>query len=137
MKKKVVSNEVYYYLRGRARGPAPKGMKKEQQNGPPLITVCLSQLPDDTICQGVAICGSKDAPSKKEGRRIARNYMLKAVGTKKSSSYVRRGEADEVCFEVGRDFTFHSFFDLRPTIYEQALLDKNVERRNNSEVSNM
>lgn len=137
MKQKVNSNEVYYYLRGGAKGPAPKGMKKEKQNGPPLITVCLSQLPDGTVCQGVAICSPKDAPNKKEGRRIARNYMLKARGTKKTSDLINRDEAHKVIEEVRDAFIHHAFFDLHPTPYERALLNKNIERRNNNEVPDM
>ena len=129
MKQEANTNEVYYYLRGRARGPAPKGMKKEKQNGPPLITVCLSQLSDGTICQGVAICSPRDAPEKKEGRRVARNYMLKARGTKKSSGEVYRGETYNVCAEVGCAFIYHSFFDLKPDDYQQALLNKLQEGR--------
>lgn len=124
MKKKANTNEVYYYLRGRARGPAPKGMKKEKQNGPPLITVCLSQLPDGTVCQGVAICSPKEAPEKKEGRRIARNYMLKARGTKKWGSLVNRGEAYDVTREANVHFVYHSFYGLKPDDYQQALLNK-------------
>lgn len=123
MKQKVNANEVYYYLRGKARGPAPKGMKKKKQNGPPLVTVCLSQLPDGIVCQGVAICSPKDAPSKKEGRRIARNYMLKARGIKKSSVRINREEPDTVAKETGYSFIYHSFFDLKPDDYERGLLD--------------
>ena len=117
-------NEVYYYLRGKARGPAPKGMKKKEQNGPPLITVCLSQLSDGTVCQGVAICSPKDAPNKKEGRRIARNYMLKERGTKKWGSPVNRDEAYGVKREADAHFVYHSFYGLQPDEYQQALLDK-------------
>ena len=124
MEKKVNANEVYYYLRGKAKGPAPKGMKKQEQNGPPLITVCLSQLPDGTVCQGVAICSPKDAPNKKEGRRIARNYMLKARGTKRRDDPVNRGEAYNVTCETGKHFMYHSFFGLIPDDYQRALLNK-------------
>lgn len=124
MKQKANRNEVYYYLRGTAKGPAPKGMKKKKQNGPPLITVCLSQLPNGTVCQGVAICSPKDAPNKKEGRRIARNYMLKARGTKKIKDPVKREEAYVITCEIGNSFMYHSFFGLIPDEYQQALLDK-------------
>ncbi len=117
-------NEVYYYLRGKPTGPAPKGMKKEVQNGPPLITVCLCQLPDGTVCQGVAICSPKDAPNKKEGRRIARNYMLKARGTRKTSDLVTRDEACETTGKFGYPHAYHSCFDVKPTKYEQVLLRK-------------
>lgn len=124
MEKKVNTNEVYYYLRGKAKGPAPKRMRKEKQNGPPLVTVCLSQLPDGTVCQGVAICSPRDIPNKKEGRRIARNYMLKALGTKKTGDPVQRDEAGAVGIAVGKLFRCHSFFNLNPSDYGIALLNK-------------
>ncbi len=128
MEKKGNTNEVYYYLRGTAKSPAPKGMKKEKQNGPPLITVCVSQLPDGTLCRGIAICSPKDAPSKKEGRRIARNYMLKARGTKKTDIIIKRHEAISISNKVQAFFMFHSGFAVPPTNREKAMLYKDLRK---------
>lgn len=113
------SNEIYYYIRGEAKGKPPKGMKKTEQNGPPIITVCISPLEDGYVCRGIAICSSKDMPNKKEGRRIARNYMLRAKGIKKSSKYIsgRKDTETDVPY-----FLFHSIYQGSTTMLEDKLL---------------
>lgn len=123
--KQRAGKEIYYYLRGEATGRPPKGMKKEKQNGPPLITVCIRQLPDGKICRGVAICSGKDIPNKKEGRRVARNYMLKAAGVKKTDIRIKRMGILPLIWNTTKEiFPFHSYYDEFPNSVETKILRK-------------
>ena len=68
----------YYYIYD-----SPDGRKTFGAN--PIATVCLAVDRDGAVVRGTAICSPADQFSRKEGRRIARNRVLKAMGQRASS----------------------------------------------------
>ena len=99
--------EYYYYHRDEANVP--------------LITVCLLK-DSDVVAKGTSICSPLDSPCKKEGRRIARNKALKALGTKKNGDETIRGRAFDVMDDVGIFIPYKSVYRPRLSEFEERLL---------------
>uniref|UniRef100_A0A6H1ZSL4 Uncharacterized protein n=1 Tax=viral metagenome TaxID=1070528 RepID=A0A6H1ZSL4_9ZZZZ len=116
-------HEFYYYLR--------------DDNHNPIGTVCIKKK-DGEIARGLTILNSNDRIDKKEGRRWARKYVDKALGTKMTGLPISREEVVEKLdrlyehnsqlpiTETENRFilTYKSVFEPILTSYEYRLLTK-------------
>jgi hypothetical protein len=72
---------------------------------------------DGNIGRGKAICSPNDNPCKKEGRKYARDYALRALGTKSTSMPVTNKKALDIVGKLPLDDYIVLFFN------KQRLLD--------------
>ena len=110
----------YYYYRNDKRAP--------------IISVCLIKEGDE-IARGVTVRSSLDILRKKEGRRWARKYAKRALGSKRSSEPINRPEVlDVISTALDPDknhvirtkdahiFDYKSAYEPILTTFEQRLL---------------
>jgi len=123
MKNNKIKDEYYFYLRDR--------------NHHPIITVCIKRK-DGEIARGLSILNSSDKIDKGEGRRWARRYADKALGTKCTNYPIQKTEALQVLervYEYGSLYPIvetenaficnhKSVYDPMLTLYEYRLLTK-------------
>ena len=121
--KKKMKDEYYYFLRDKSNNP--------------IITICI-KMKDGDIARGLTILNSCDKISKKEGRRWARKYADKALGTKRTDLPIKKEETLNklrmvyeynnqlpVIFTENKTICSHkSVFDPILTSYEYRLLTK-------------
>ena len=112
--------EYYYYCR--------------DKDNVPLVTVCLMRQ-DEIVVRGVSICSPLDSPCKKEGKRIARNKALKALGLKKTGDEIKRDRAVKMIYNVtdkGKNNSticpFKSVYNPALNIFEQKILSIGLEK---------
>ena len=105
--------EYYYYCR--------------DKDNIPLITVCLIRQ-DGIITKGVSICSPLDSPYKKQGRRIARNKALKALGKKKTGDKVNRTVAVNIIYRVGFHSYWKSVYQPELSLFEKKILSIELEK---------
>ncbi len=105
---------LYYYVR--------------DQDNKPVITICLGKSKRG-VARGVSVCSLQDSPCKKEGKRLARNKVLKALGTQSSGDICMRDEAHKVIegMDASENFMtvptfFKSEFEPSLSTFEEKLL---------------
>ena len=74
--------EYYYYCR------SAEGNK-------PVITVCLL-VEGSEIARGISICSPNDVIEKKEGRKYARKYAMKALYSKQSTGVIKNPKVMDI-----------------------------------------
>uniref|UniRef100_A0A6M3JTG8 Uncharacterized protein n=1 Tax=viral metagenome TaxID=1070528 RepID=A0A6M3JTG8_9ZZZZ len=120
-----MKNEFYYYLRNGGHHP--------------VVTVCLIKDDGGNIGRGVTIWkDTEDKLSKKEGRRWARKYAKKALGTRQTDLPISKDEVQDIIKNVyeykhidpvsvteNKHIIVHkSVFNPKLTAYEDKLLKK-------------
>ena len=123
MKNNKVRDEYYFYLRDR--------------NHHPTVTVCIKRKGEE-IARGLSILNPSDRINKKEGRKYARKYADKALGTKRTNYPIQKTEVLQLLervyeygsphpiMETGNSFIceYKSVYDPVLTSYEYKLLTR-------------
>lgn len=104
------------------------------ENRAPIITVCLIK-DGDNVARGVTIRSPLDILRKSEGRRWARKYAKRALGTKTSSEPIGRQEVLEIVATAldpemnhvirtkdAHIFDFKSVYNPQLTAFEKRLI---------------
>lgn len=105
--------EFYYYGRDHEKKPR--------------VTIVLIEK-DGNMARGISIGSYKDVLDKKEGRRIARNRALKAVGTQRASEPVLQDHVRRILGIVNLPFYYKSNWMPALTSFEHKILDSNYKR---------